>query len=564
MIEIRRLSFRYKPELEPVLKDISISFQPGESVAIIGANGSGKTSLLRCINGLHQPFEGEVIVDGLRVADQEAIHEIRTRVGMVFQNPDDQIVSAQVEREIAFGLENIGIATDEMHIRVEQILSRLDLMRYRQHSPHLLSGGERQRLAIAGTLAMRPRYLLMDEPTALLDPGSRQSLMVLLDELHADGEITPIIVTQNPGEAASFDRVIVLHRGDVVLDGPPRVIFSEVPRLIQIGLVPPFSALVAHQAHLPPPLPLHPIDLQKGLPFSGKTSPPSQPAPTLPSGECIIQASHLRHVYNPGLPGKITALNDLNLEVSQGSCLALIGPGGSGKSTFAQHLNGLLLATSGVLSVGGVNVDSDTDFRALRRQVGLIFQFPEAQLFAETVLEDVSFGPKNLGFDNIESRVDRALTEVGLDPQAFLDRSPFALSGGEKRRVAIAGVLSMRPPILVMDEPTAGLDPAGALEIADLLKRLNEEGTTLVLVTHDMDLVARLSHRVIALDNGRIGLEGTPCEIFRDPEKLSRLNLGLPEAARVAFALRESGWPIPMDAITGESVINAVQMLLPK
>jgi energy-coupling factor transporter ATPase len=563
VIEIRHLSFRYKPTSEPVLKDISISFQHGESVAIIGANGSGKTSLIRCINGLHLPSEGEVSVDELRVGDPDTIHEVRARVGMVFQNPDDQIVSAQVEREIAFGLENIGVRTDEMTSRVERILDRLDLVRYRYHSPHLLSGGERQRLAIAGALVMRPRYLLMDEPTSLLDPGSRRTLLELLEELRSDEGITPIVVTQNPEEAARSDRVVVLHQGNLVLDGPPQMVFSDIPQLTRMGLAAPFTAWVAHQVNLAAPLPLYPGDLVDRLPGPVRTKISKEKSMTIPPGRCIIAASHLYHVYNQGLPGEIAALQDLNLEANLGSCMALIGPGGSGKSTFAQHLNGLLLPTSGNLNVGNLRIGPDADLRALRRQVGLIFQFPEAQLFAETVREDVAFGPKNLALDDIDSRVMMALTEVGLEPQTYLDRSPFALSGGEKRRVAIAGVLSMRPEILVMDEPTAGLDPSGALEITNLLKRLNKEGTTLILITHDMDLVAQLSHRLVALDRGRIAFNGTPFEAFREPQRLSHLSLDLPEAARLASTLRASGWPIPEEAITAPAVMRAIHGLIP-
>ncbi len=563
VIEIRHLFFSHRSESAPVLRDITLSLVPGESVAIIGANGSGKTSLLRCINGLNQPTSGEVLVDNLRVSDADTIHEVRKRVGIVFQNPDDQIVSAQVEREIAFGLENIGIPTCEMHSRVDQILNRLGLDRYRKHAPHLLSGGERQRLAIAGALVMRPHYLLMDEPTALLDPGSRSSLMDLLDDLYVDEEITPILVTQSPEEAARANRVVVLNRGEVALDGKPEVVFSEIETLSEMGLGAPLPATIGHMANLPNPLPLRVEDLLDRLPAPAQPSCLDEPATVITTGESVIAACNLCHSYNQGLPGEVSALKNVNLDLKRGSCVALIGPGGSGKSTLAQHLNGLLLPTSGTLHVTDLPILARTDLKALRRKVGLIFQFPEAQLFAETVYEDVSFGPINLGMADIDERVRSAIREVGLDVRTFLDRSPFALSGGEKRRVAIAGVLAMRPEILVMDEPTAGLDPAGTVHITNLLKQLNEQGTTLILITHDMDLVASLAHRVIVLDRGEVALDGTPHEVLRDQDRLSLMDLDLPEAARVGKYFRERSWPIPEEAITVPAILRAIRLCLP-
>ncbi|MDA0748011.1 MAG: energy-coupling factor transporter ATPase [bacterium] len=558
MIELKNLHFSYRTQTGeiPVLRGINLSFRPGESVAIIGANGSGKTTLIRCINCLLQPTSGDILVDGLSVSDPENAYEIRSRAGMVFQNPDDQIVSAQVEREIAFGLENLGVPTEEIQARIHEMLERFSLGRYRSQSPHLLSGGERQRLAIASVLAMRPRYLLLDEPTALLDPGSRRSLLNLLETLHE--EITSITVTQLPEEAARAQRIVALYKGQVVMDGLPQDIFSQIDELTRIGLSAPVSALIAHRLGLSPPLPLTPEALADRLPPPSTQPAPNPEPPPSPTGQPIIQAKKLRHIYNQDLPSATVALHDLDLDVPQQSVLALIGPSGSGKSTFAQHLNGLLSPASGELTVCGIDVVHTRNLNALRRRVGLIFQFPEAQLFADTVFEDIAFGPRNLGLDNIETRVNQALHDVGLTPESFLHRSPFALSGGEKRRVAIAGVLAMHPDVLILDEPTAGLDPSGAAEIESLLRRLNTEGTTLLLISHDMDLVARLADRVVALDQGRLAFNVLPPDAFSDPKRLQELDLDVPEAVRVAHCLRDRGWPIPSYTLTVEAIVECI------
>jgi len=566
VIELQNLSFSYPTPAGdiPVLRGIDLTLREGETVALIGANGSGKTTLIRCLNGLLQPSDGDVRVDGLSVRSPQHIHEIRRRVGMVFQNPDDQIVSAQVEREIAFGLENLGVPTTDMRQRVADALERFGLARYRHHTPHLLSGGERQRLAIASVVVMRPRYLLLDEPTALLDPAGRRAFLGLLDAFHRAGDITPILVTQIPEEAARADRVIALHQGQVALDGPPREIFSRTGELARINLAPPVAARIAATLGLPPPLPITAGSLVERLPNPPPTPPASDVSspPAAASGPPVVCARGLRHIYNPGLPTQTVAFHDLDLDVSRGESLALIGPSGSGKSTFAQHLNGLLLPTSGSLTVCGVDLATSRNLRDLRRRVGLIFQFPETQLFADTVFEDVAFGPRNLGLSDIDARVRQALSSVGLPPSVFFSRSPLSLSGGEKRRVAIAGVLAMRPEVLALDEPTAGLDPAGAAEIETLLTRLRDDGCTVLLISHDMDLVARLSGRVVALDAGRLAFDAPPPDAFSDRRRLLDLNLDLPEAAQIADALRSKAWPIPPHALTANAVARSLRETL--
>lgn len=557
MIQVRNLRFSYDPDgvRAEVLKGIDLSLREGEWVALIGANGSGKTTFLRCLNGLLRPTRGDVLVDGLSVQDAEGVQAVRRRVGMVFQNPDDQIVSAQVEREVAFGLENLGIATDTMQMRVDEVLERFGLLQDRKHPPHLLSGGERQRLAIASVVAMRPRYLLLDEPTALLDPAARIALRELLKDLHRSGEVTPLLVTQDPEEALFADRILVFDRGRVAADGSPAEVYGRVDTLRKMGLAPPTAAEIAFQTGLPPPIPLSADDLLGQLPEPPPEPPPQQMvSPPLPSRSPIVSARKLCHVYNPELSTACPAIVDLDLDVAEGSLCCLIGPSGSGKSTLLQHLNGLLLPTSGELTVCGVEVGKTKDLSPLRRRVALLFQFPEAQLFAETVYDDVAFGPRNLALYDIDARVRQALIDVGLQPDAFLERSPFALSSGEKRRVATAGVLAMRPDVLVLDEPTAGLDPAGAKEVEDLLRALQSQGSTVILVSHDLGLVSRLGERVAALDGGRLAFEADTRAAFADRDRLRGLSLDWPEAIAIADSLRRHGWPIPEDVLTADGV----------
>lgn len=271
----------------------------------------------------------------------------------------------------------------------------------------------------------------------------------------------------------------------------------------------------------------------------------------------LIATEALEHLYNRGLPTERRAVAGVDVAFGRGTFTALIGASGSGKTTFVQHLNGLLRPVRGRVLVDGVDIGRrGVDLRRIRQRVGLVFQFAEFQVFEETVSEDVAFGPRNMGWDKgrIAGAVHRALEQVGLDPASFGPRSPLTLSGGEKRRVAIAGVLAMQPEALVLDEPLAGLDPRGGAQMEGLLQALHADGRTLLLVAHDMDLVARLAQRVIVMDRGRIHLDGTPHQVFQDGAELTALGLDLPDAVRIADALRARGWPVRPDAMTLEEI----------
>ena len=557
MIRVEKLSLSYRGGLA-ALRSIDLHINPGENIALTGANGSGKTTLACCLNGLQQPQAGRVLVDSMDASDPTQLRSIRQLVGMVLQNPDDQLVGTTVADELAFGLENLALASDEMHRRVEETLAAFDLEVYRRYPPHKLSGGEKQRVAIAAVVAMRPRYLVLDESTALLDPGERQQVAELLQRLRTAYGIATILITQSPEEAARADRVIVLHAGRVHADGPPAVLFADPLKLRGLGLDLPFaSALAAHLSLAETHLELDTLSdalaaLKPQTPLLPWT-PPSPPSPT-PSK---LAAEELTHLYDEHLPTQRCGIRDIDLEVPTGSVLALVGTNGAGKTTLAQHFNALLKPSRGRVLLDGCDIGSQSPAR-VRQRVGLAFQFPELQLFAESVAEDVAFGPRNLGFapERVDSLVARALAMVDMPLEKFGPRQPLSLSGGERRRVALAGVLAMDPEILVLDEPTAGLDPQTAASLCKLFARLGNQGRTLVLISHDMGLVSRLATHVVVLRQGRIELQGLARAVLAHPEFESISGLVPPMSVQLARHLRQRSLPLNGDPLTLEETID--------
>jgi energy-coupling factor transport system ATP-binding protein len=572
LIEIHELYHIYTTGDAPsirALQGIDLRLQPGSFVTLAGANGSGKTTLARHLNALLLPTRGSVLVDGLDTRKPEDHPTIRSHVGMVFQKPEDQIVATTVEDDVAFGPENLGLSTREIRGRVRRALETVGMWELRYRPPHLLSAGQQQRVAIAGALAMQPRHLVLDEATAMLDPRGRREILALLHHLRAEGR-TILLVTHRLDEVVQSDRVLVLHEGQLAFDGPPLQLFNTPGRLASMELEPP------PMARLSAGLRLHYPNLPAGLPPPGRLAqalapllppqltPRSHPVrPDPPPGPSLITICDVHHVYLADTPLAAVALGGIDLQVEAGEIVALMGPTGAGKSTLLQHVAGLLQPQAGRVLVAGHDVNHPrTERRLLRQTVGMLFQHPEQQLFETYVGDDVAFGPRRLGLDHqeVRARVRWAMEMAGLPFEDYKDRFTHALSGGEQRKAALAGVLALRPRILLLDEPTAGLAPRARRDLLATLLHLNrEEGTTLILATHNMEDVAALANRAVVLQAGKIAFDGPPGELFADPALPVAYGLDVPPVAAFGHHLRTCGVTLPEDVLTVEEALEVLQ-----
>ncbi len=556
-------------EPRPALCDLSFTIAEGEYVAIVGANGSGKSTLARHFNALLRPTQGSLHVAGMDTREVKAHRDIRQLVGMVFQRPEDQLVASIVADDVAFGLENLRLPAMETQRRVYEALLAVDLWDERDRPTHLLSAGQLQRAAFAGILAMRPRCIVCDEVTAMLDPRGREDVLALLRQLHADG-LTIVTITHFMTEAAQADRVIVLDHGRIALDGPPQEIFSRDQATLQaLALDLPPAAALNHllRPHFPTlPTGLLTVDdlaaaLDATVPQPQRPKVSSAPPVTWREGPLHIEVNELGHVYLQGTPLERRALIGIDLEVVAGAAHGLLGATGSGKSTLMQHLNGLYRPQEGLVRVAGYNLRyADTDVREVRRRVGLAFQQPELQIFEQYVGDEIAYGPRLQDLERaaLRERVRWAMSLVGLEFEAFKDRLTFTLSGGERRKVALAAVLALRPEILLLDEPTAGLDPASRADLLTRLQALRESGMTLAISSHQMEDLALLTEKLTILSEGAVAMTGPTREVFAQGEVLRRHGLALPTISTLVALLRSRGWALPPTLITPAEFMAAL------
>lgn len=581
LIDIKNVTFEYFRRDEDgnvesmieALKDVSLDVEKGQFVAILGRNGSGKSTLAKHINALLFPSEGEVIVDGMDTEDGELRLKIRQTAGMVFQNPDNQIVGNLVEEDIAFGPENLGIPTADIWNRVDEALDKTGMEAFRNQSPNHLSGGQKQRVAIAGVLAMHPKCIIFDESTAMLDPQGRRNIIDVARGLQQEYGITILLITHHMDEVLAADHVFVMKDGRIMGQGTPMEIFAQHKLLEECGLRLPvlyqyldfleqeqiIDAVAYRNIHNVEEL-ITEMTRRYQKEQADQTEFPNDLIDEIQvernAGEGIL-LNHVSYVYNKGFADERTALNDVNLHITKGEFVAVIGHTGSGKSTLMQHLNGLYTATEGTVYYNGQDIaDHDFSIKQLRQKVGLVFQYPEYQLFAETVEKDVCFGPENMDISKVEAqkRAYGAIEAVGL-PDTIYDCSPLQLSGGQKRRVAIAGILAMQPDYLVLDEPTAGLDPYSAEKLLEMLKDLQvRQGIAIILVSHSMEEVAEYADRIVVMDQGKICFDEPTWKVFTRKQELEELGLAVPTGNRILTALKNVGNDIDVKHSTKEEV----------
>lgn len=609
MIECRGVSFSYDGAV-PALDGVDLNIEDGEFFCILGGNGSGKSTFAKHLNALLQPDAGTVRINGMDAFDPEMVYDIRSTAGMVFQNPDDQLVATLVEDDVAFGPENLGVPSAQIAQRVREALKGVGLVGFERHETHALSGGQKQRVALAGVLAMEPRVLILDEASSMLDPRGRKGLMKACRALRDHG-MTIVMITHFMEEAAEANRVAVFRAGRVAMLGTPEEILTRADELAQLNLDMPASCclgralrekgvrvcaqvreadMVAEIAQAYAERSGTDIAEQSSASDSHVLDNGSSAADGIGTSEPVIEISHLSHSYSLSArerrrwcrrsttadasskqalwgndPSSPWALRDVSLTVRRGEFLGLAGHTGSGKSTLVQHLNGLIRPQEGSVCALGLDLSNKKDAAAVKAKVGVVFQYPERQLFAESVAQDVAFGPRNLGLpqDEVARRVASSLARVGLDLAAIGDKSPFELSGGQQRRVAFAGVLAMEPEVLVLDEPMAGLDPAARRDFLGLIDRLHREGLTVVMVSHSMDDLANCCDRIVVMNEGAVFAEGTPAQVFAHADELKSIGLGVPTAQRMALALAQAGVPLHCDKLyTVEALADELAGLL--
>jgi len=570
IVEIRDLHYSYPNARAQALRGVDLTVDEGEFILLTGPSGCGKTTFCRCLNGLiphfyHGELEGEITVTGLSTRENSTA-KLAQNVGLIFQNPDNQIFALTVEKDVAFGLENLGIPKELMIEDIDWALEKTGISHLRERGTHELSGGQKQRLSIASILAMRPKLLVLDEPTSFLDPLGAIRIFKVLEALNRDHGITIILIEHRVDLASQYvDRVILVSDGRILRTGTPEEVFTlEETRLTGVGIpkILELSKRLNQRGLAFEPLPLSPDSfieqLERNIPPMDVRRVKKTVVQDLEgfTGEHnmspIIRVEDVSYTY----PSGVQALNGVSLTIHKGEFVAIMGENGAGKTTLVKHFNGLLRPQEGRIMVDGVDV-SQVSVASLSRKVGLVFQNPDDQLFSENVESEISFALNNFGFEKevVEKRVDWALNLLNLEQ--YRKSSPFILSGGERKRVALASVLAWDPEIVVLDEPTIGQDYAQKELLRHFLMQLRTQGKTTIIVTHDVEFVAECKPRIVLMADGGITADGSTKEIMTDAEAMERASVSPPEITKIFSRLSHHG--LPGDVL---GVDEAVDMLM--
>ncbi len=553
-ISLQDLSFTYAETTRPALRNINGHIEEGTFVVVMGHEGAGKSTLCYSLNALVPRFFrgeycGKVLVHGVEVA-KARIAEMAPRVGLVLQDFEAQLFSTSVELEMAFGPENLGLPRDEIEQRIDRYLRFVGLADMRRREPASLSGGQKQRLAIASVLALEPAVLVMDEPTTDLDPIGREEVLSVADTLRQERR-TLLVVEQDPEVATDADQVWLMREGEIVAQGPPRQVLTDLDLLERCGVQPP-PTLALFRALNWPGQPLTPEEAialiqQHGL---ARPRPLKVGGQTADGRPVILDVQDVDYIY----PAReVEALKGVSLQIREGEFVALIGQNGSGKTTLAKHLNGLLKPTRGEVLYRGRPLQ-EIRRTEIAHQVGYVFQNPDHQIFSNTVREEVSFSLKMAGLDEktIRERVAEALEVVGLS--GYEEEVPFTLTKGERQRVAVASVLAAQPEVIILDEPTTGLDYRHQRNMMEMLRALHRRGHTVIIITHSMWVTAEYAERVIVMKDGQILLDAPTRDAFAEERILAEASLRPPTLLRLGNYLGTS-------ALTQEAMVEELRSL---
>ncbi len=554
-VEFVNVTYTYPEQDKPALKDITLVVEKGEYVVLMGPNGAGKTTLCLHMNGvipnvLGGRIKGKTGIMGLNTRKHH-VYEMGLHVGMVLQDPEAQLFTSDVRSEVAFAAENLGIPRDEMNKRIEWILDVVRLRSFVNRPPTQLSGGQKQRLAIASALVMQPSVIVLDEPTSQLDPIGSQEVFSVLRDLNKDLGITVLISTHKSDYAARYaDRVVVLNEGEIVAEGPPKNVFSQVELLDRINVQVPAVSRVEWELRSENKITEVSVHLDEASAkldkfLDGKNINWELPArqgeapKALAPGEGYVELDDVTFHY-PGT--KIDVLKNVSIRIGKGEFVGIVGQNGAGKTTLVKNIIGLLKPTSGKVLIAGEDT-ADEIVEEMAQKIGLVLQNPDAQLFAMSVEEEVAFGAENMGFsqEEIAKQVKQAIAATGLEE--FKDVYPFNLSFGDRRKLSVAAVVAMNPDILIFDEPTTGQDFKGRRELADIARNLNELGRTAIMITHDMDLIAEYTRRLIVMGEGKVLLDGPTEEVFQQVDLLAETFIMPPQITQLAQSLSRHGVP---------------------